>query len=270
MDIFLSHNSKDKLVVEPIAIRLAEVFGRDHVFYDSWSIQPGDSIIGKMNEGLGNMDFFCFFISHNSINSKMVTLEWQAALFQASHNRCRFIPIRIDDCVMPPILLQNLYIDFCDQGHEIGMRQLMDVLCGRNTFRPAAFEFRNIVCRMRTISVCEVELSFVATRFMEPISRYSVLFKEDIANIRAEVLSDSMHFGGAHPDYVLSDASRWNGYDVGVFRPTTPGFPVRLSLLRKDGLPFGPILPMQYISETSSRAVTLFQENNSSASEVRN
>ena len=50
--IFLSHNSKDKIIVEPIAIKLREVFGQDNVFYDSWSIQPGDGIIDKMNEGL--------------------------------------------------------------------------------------------------------------------------------------------------------------------------------------------------------------------------
>lgn len=50
--IFLSHNSKDKTIVEPFANRLAEVFGMNNVFYDSWSIQPGDGIIDKMEEGL--------------------------------------------------------------------------------------------------------------------------------------------------------------------------------------------------------------------------
>jgi len=51
--IFLSHNHKDKEVVEQIAIRLKDIFGQDHVFYDSWSMQPGDGIIDKMNEALG-------------------------------------------------------------------------------------------------------------------------------------------------------------------------------------------------------------------------
>ncbi|MCD5561543.1 toll/interleukin-1 receptor domain-containing protein [Lactobacillus delbrueckii subsp. lactis] len=50
--IFLSHNKLDKAVVEPIAIRLSNLYGQDNVFYDSWSIQPGDGIIDKMNEGL--------------------------------------------------------------------------------------------------------------------------------------------------------------------------------------------------------------------------
>ena len=48
--IFLSHNKNDKPIVEPIAIRLSSIYGADTVFYDSWSIQPGDGIIDKMNE----------------------------------------------------------------------------------------------------------------------------------------------------------------------------------------------------------------------------
>ncbi len=50
--IFLSHNFKDKAIVEPIALRLRDIFGQESVFYDSWSIQPGDGIIDKMNDGL--------------------------------------------------------------------------------------------------------------------------------------------------------------------------------------------------------------------------
>ncbi|HDO1330949.1 TPA: toll/interleukin-1 receptor domain-containing protein [Aeromonas veronii] len=56
--IFLSHNYNDKPVVEQIAIRLMQLFGQDKVFYDSWSIQPGDGIIDKMNKGLGDCELF--------------------------------------------------------------------------------------------------------------------------------------------------------------------------------------------------------------------
>ena len=50
--IFLSHNWKDKDVVEPIAVRLKDVYGEENVFYDSWSIKPGENIIGKYAEKL--------------------------------------------------------------------------------------------------------------------------------------------------------------------------------------------------------------------------
>ena len=46
--IFISHNYKDKPIIEPVAIKLGEIYGRENVFYDSWTIQPGDGIIDKM------------------------------------------------------------------------------------------------------------------------------------------------------------------------------------------------------------------------------
>ena len=52
--IFLSHNYKDKPVVEQVALKLSAIYGQQNVFYDSWSIQPGDGIIDKMEEGLRN------------------------------------------------------------------------------------------------------------------------------------------------------------------------------------------------------------------------
>lgn len=45
--IFLSHNYKDKNVVERVALALREVYGQNKVFYDSWSIQPGEGIVDK-------------------------------------------------------------------------------------------------------------------------------------------------------------------------------------------------------------------------------
>lgn len=47
--IFLSHNKEDKYQIEPIAMALKNMYGEERVFYDSWSIQPGDGIIDKMN-----------------------------------------------------------------------------------------------------------------------------------------------------------------------------------------------------------------------------
>lgn len=67
--IFLSHNFKD-----------GDIFGQENVFYDSWSIQPGDGIIDKMNDGLTQCKLFFFFVSNNSLNSEMVKLEWLNAL----------------------------------------------------------------------------------------------------------------------------------------------------------------------------------------------
>ena len=108
---FLSHNWKDKDVIEPIAVRLKEVYGEENIFYDSWSIKPGENIIGKMNEGIEKCKYFFFFISNNSLNSSMVNLEWQSALFKSAKEGIKFIPIKIDNCYPPQILISTVYID---------------------------------------------------------------------------------------------------------------------------------------------------------------
>lgn len=50
--IFISYNHRDATIIDMISRRLELEFGKNNIFYDAWSIQPGDSIIGKMNDGL--------------------------------------------------------------------------------------------------------------------------------------------------------------------------------------------------------------------------
>lgn len=142
--IFISHNYNDKAIIEPIAVKLASIYGRENIFYDSWSIQPGEGIIDKMNEGLFECDFFFFFVSKNSLQSNMVKLEWQNALFKATKNTVKLIPVKLDDCLMPAILLQNLYIDIYGKGLEFGFRQIVDVINNQNTFQEQFQTYENV------------------------------------------------------------------------------------------------------------------------------
>lgn len=64
--IFISYNHKDEQLVDMVVRRLELEFGRKNIFYDKWSMQPGDSIIGKMNEGLEKVTTFFYFLSPNS------------------------------------------------------------------------------------------------------------------------------------------------------------------------------------------------------------
>ena len=128
--IFLSHNYNDKPVVEQIAIRLRSIYGQDKIFYDSWSIQPGEGIIDRMECGLSECRFFFFFISTNSLSSNMVKMEWQNALFKAAQNTIKFIPIRMDRSEIPILLTQSLYIDLYSNGLDVAIRQIVDVING--------------------------------------------------------------------------------------------------------------------------------------------
>lgn len=174
--IFVSHNHQDKIVVEQFAVRLRDTFGQDNVFYDSWSIQPGDGIIDKMSAALGRCKLFLFFVSKNSLPSKMVELEWQNVIIKATKGQTKIVPVKLDDCMMPPILLQTLYIDLFSQGLEIALRQVVDVASGRNTFAPGAQQFTNLRA-FRYLKDGSTFIEIHAIHFMEPISYFVVLLK---------------------------------------------------------------------------------------------
>jgi len=170
--IFLSHNSKDKVIVEPIAIKLREIFGQENVFYDSWSIQPGDGIIDRMNEGLAKCTIFYFFVSNNSLSSYMVKLEWQNAVMKASNGRAKLIPVRIDNCLIPPILSQSLYIDLYTNGFDVALRQIVDIATGSNTYRPQFARISNLEARTPSFVGREIEVEVLAKYYMEPIPHF--------------------------------------------------------------------------------------------------
>lgn len=202
MNIFLSHNHMDKPIVESIAFRLKEIYGEESVFYDSWSIKPGEGIIDKMNEGLEKADFFFFFISRNSIHSDMVKLEWQNALMlKNTDHKLRFIPVRIDECAVPAILSQTLYIDFYSNGFEVGIKQIFDVLSESSTHISEFKEFENL-CAYREIidsnGLCE-RLTIKAKYFMEPTAQFLVLVnskKEDFIIATDNCISDGFFMSG--------------------------------------------------------------------------
>lgn len=67
MSIFISYTHRDKSLVTPIAEVIRQTFGQESVFFDQWSIQPGDSIIEEMNQGLSRSKFFLYFVSKNRV-----------------------------------------------------------------------------------------------------------------------------------------------------------------------------------------------------------
>lgn len=222
--IFISHTYADKPLIETIALKLAEVFGQDAVFYDSWSIQPGDGIISKMNEALAKCKFFFFFVSKRSLTSKMVELEWQNAIIKATKGEAKLIPVRLDDCTMPPLLLQTLYIDLYTNGPEVALRQMVDVIQGKSTFRQNDEGFQNIRGYVTRIDG-GVKIQFCAEVYMEPHSRYAILVENDENEITWKAENESMTIGGFNKDVLLNDGRKVNVIAIGRYSATTPNFP---------------------------------------------
>ena len=257
--IFISHNSKDKSIVEPIAIKLSDVFGRENVFYDSWSIQPGDGIIDKMNIGLEEMAYFLFFISRSSLSSDMVKLEWQNALLKAANGNCKFIPIKLDNCFAPAIILQNLYIDFYNYGFDVGISQLISVLRGENTFIPNQGEFKNVLGKITIVSNSRYDIEITATHFQEPISRFLILFGSNPSDVQVNVSSDSFFNGGPQNNIRLNNGIICNGFYIGLSRSLAPNFPIRVSLETNENKSLRFLGLMRAVSEERFEPVVLYK-----------
>lgn len=256
--IFISHTSNDKPIVEPIATKIASVFGKENVFYDSWSIQPGDGIINEMDKGLSKCKFFFFFISKKSLDSGLVKLEWQNALMKSSKEEIKFIPVKLDDCNMPDILLQNLYIDFNGNGSEVATRQMIDVISGKNTFR----EDKNIGYKnMRgyvSSSNNGIRIEFRAETYMEPQSKFAILLEnsEDEFSWKIEGMSLPANF---IKDYEV-DGNKVNVLQVAMPNPTSPGFPCVVNLIPKQNVIIKINGLMHAISSTQYRDIPVISQ----------
>src|SRR6266700_5515900 len=81
-DVFLSHSSKDKAVVRPVAQRLRADGLR--VWFDEWEIKPGDGIPAKVQVGLEQSRVLVLCISANAFGS-----DWAPSVCPAIASRRR-------------------------------------------------------------------------------------------------------------------------------------------------------------------------------------
>jgi hypothetical protein len=235
--IFISHNSRDKVIVEPIAVRLAQIFGQDKVFYDSWSIQPGDGIIDKMSAGLQNSRVFFFFVSANSLQSKIVSLEWQNALLKATRGQCKFVPVRMDGSEFPPILAQTLYIDLYSVGLDAAIGQMVDVVNGQNTFRQNRAQFANLCYSVSGDPRSEIVITIEAMYFLEPIANCVVLVRNNEGELAFELPIEGMFRGGFNKDVRLNNGNVVKGQFIAPFRGLTPGMPLQIKVKANGASP---------------------------------
>lgn len=248
--IFISYNHKDKEIIEPFANRLSDVYGKENIFYDSWSIQPGDGIIDKMNKGLSLINYFFFFVSDNSLKSNMVKLEWQNALITSLSSDTKFIPVRLDQSEMPIILKQILYLDVFSNGFETVLRQMIDVINGNNTYRGKKRTYENVNSKIKTLNKNEIEIEILATTYMEPICKYIILTLNEEEELKVECPGEVM-FGNSFLKRLEIETNfgkeTVNGIIISLHRPLTPGFPMRIKIKSDTKIIFSGI--MKAISE---------------------
>jgi hypothetical protein len=141
--LFLSHSSKDKLFVVKMAIDLLNQ--NFPVWLDKWNMETGDSLLGKIKAGLDASFFLIIIISKDSVNSEWVTKELNAALIKEEKIGRKFIiPIIINDCSIPEILADRLYLDF--RNNYLGnFQRLIKLLKGWKVDKIKLAENENLI-----------------------------------------------------------------------------------------------------------------------------
>lgn len=100
---FICHASEDKHLARELAIKMKDI--GTGVWLDEWEIRVGDSIVEKINQALGTATHLIVLLSRNSVDKPWIKRELSSALMrQLSENSISVLPIRVDDCAIPPLL----------------------------------------------------------------------------------------------------------------------------------------------------------------------
>lgn len=258
--IFISYNHKDEALVDMVARRLELEFGRDNIFYDKWSIQPGDSIIGKMNEGLEKFTTLFYFLSPNSLNSKMVTKEWQNALMKSINENLKFVPIRIAECKPPAILTDSLYIDLYGSGLDDAVAKMKCVVNGENTYT-ALNDVDNVTAIIKEIKVNEIQLEIKANMYSENDANFAFVCSNEIDEFEVTT-EDPIHY---------SSTGEMIGYNnrvpvplkmktIKLYRPLTTSNPMKVKIKGVNNVKLNFIGIMQVFSNTSGKPIQVLRE----------
>lgn len=128
MKVFISYSSHNKDFASRLAndLLLYDV----EVWFDEWSIKPGDSIPGAIQTGLSESDYVLLLISRNAVQSNWVNEELNSTLYSAlSSERPKLVPLRLENCSLPPLLQHRRYLDFsCDGKYEDTLNSLVAFL----------------------------------------------------------------------------------------------------------------------------------------------
>ena len=221
--LFISYNHKDALLVDTIARRLELEFGRNNIFYDAWSIQPGDSIVGKMNDGLADFDTFFLLLSPNSLASSMVGLEWRSALNRAVNNNLKFVVVRIADCNLPVILVDMLYIDLYGEGMDGSIEKMKRVAKLENCYTPLE-DVQNCKVLFSVKDNSTAAFTIQALYFAEQNPQFVFISKNEFnrqsINVTSEITTTSASGTATYPDGTVYYAHR-----ITLHRVLKPGFP---------------------------------------------
>ncbi len=126
--LFICHASEDKPFAEKL---VAELDRRAmHAWYDKREILVGDSIVERINQGLGAAGYLIAVLSPRSVVKPWVVREMSSSLMrQLGGGGIKILPVLFEPCEIPVLLTDIRYANFTDSFAE-GIMELMDAIRG--------------------------------------------------------------------------------------------------------------------------------------------
>jgi hypothetical protein len=108
---FISHSSRDAGVASSLASALRDL-GID-IWIDHEQVRLGDSVPGRIEEGLSKADAILLLVSASYLQSRWCRAEYEPLLArEIESQRTYVIVLRLDDAELPLLLRAKRYVDF--------------------------------------------------------------------------------------------------------------------------------------------------------------
>jgi hypothetical protein len=125
-NVFISHRGADTDEAERLARELTPDGHR--VWLDAWAIKLGDSIVGRMHEGLTGATHVVLCLSASDVLAPWISAEWMSALArQLNGEGVKILPVRLTGGDLPAILADRRYADLVADWDR-GVNELRDAL----------------------------------------------------------------------------------------------------------------------------------------------
>jgi hypothetical protein len=129
--VFISHASEDK---DRFVLKFAEQLRQKGIdaWLDKWEMLPGDSLVDKIFEdGIKEAKTVIVVLSNISVNKPWVKEELNAAVVKKINNRCKLIPVVIDNCEIPEALKSTVWETITDlSAYEASLERIVASIFG--------------------------------------------------------------------------------------------------------------------------------------------
>ncbi len=114
--MFISYRTPHAQFAESLATRLGQ---EGFVpWFDKWDVMAGDSLPGKIEEGLRTSVAFIPIITVDYQEGRWATEELESAIARRIDTDYRIVPVLLDQCERPELIRHLRHVDFTGRDPE--------------------------------------------------------------------------------------------------------------------------------------------------------